>query len=173
MSAGNLGGGGPNFFFFGAQIPTVQAVHAYYQKTQTTIHDSQPPPQSKLQKNGVSCSSIVEACAFLQKDVRAARVQNEFAPENFLNRYEKRFEKREKGSEKTIRNAIEKFLAPLRPTKNFSPPIFHQSLKVFHRPKFAQKKSFFFTARLCRGGHAKRMHFPGVLSQESRLLMRW
>ena len=44
---------------------------------------------------------------------------------------------------KTIRNATEKILASLRPTKNFSPPIFHQILKVFHRPKFAQKKSFF------------------------------
>ena len=32
--------------------------------------------------------------------IRAARVQNEFAPEKILNRYEKRFEKREKGSEK-------------------------------------------------------------------------
>ena len=44
---------------------------------------------------------------------------------------------------KTIRNAIEKCLAPLRPTQNFSPPSFHQILKVFHRPKFAQKKVFF------------------------------
>ena len=32
--------------------------------------------------------------------VRAARLQNETAPEKFLNRSEKRFEKREKGSEK-------------------------------------------------------------------------
>ena len=55
---------------------------------------------------------------------------------------------------KTIRNAIEKCLAPLRPTKIFSPPIFHQILKVFHRPNL-HKKKFFFTARLCRGGHAK------------------
>ena len=30
---------------------------------------------------------------------RAARVQNEFAPENVLNRYEKRFEKREKSED--------------------------------------------------------------------------
>ena len=34
------------------------------------------------------------------QNLRAARVQNEFAPEKFSNRYEKRFEKREKGSEK-------------------------------------------------------------------------
>ena len=83
-------------------------------------------------------------------------MQNEFAPEKFLNRYEKRFEKREKGSEKRSETRLKKILAPLRPTKNFSPPIFHQILKVFHRPKFAQKKSFFFTARLCREGHANK-----------------
>ena len=56
--------------------------------------------------------------------LRAARVQNEIAPEKLLNRYEKRFEKCEKGTEKTIRNAFEKFLAPLRPLKNISPPFF-------------------------------------------------
>ena len=50
--------------------------------------------------------------------LRAACLQNETAPEKCLNRYEKRFEKREKGSEKTIRNAFEKCLAPLRPLKN-------------------------------------------------------
>ena len=53
---------------------------------------------------------------------------------------------------KTIRNAIEKCLAPLRPTKNFSPPIFHQILKVFHHPKFAQKKKVFFSPRGSAGG---------------------
>ena len=41
--------------------------------------------------------------------------------------------------------------SPLRPTKNFSPPIFHQILKVFHRPKFAQKKVFFHREAL-QGG---------------------
>ena len=35
-----------------------------------------------------------------QETIRAARVQNEIAPEKLLNRYGKRFEKREKGSEK-------------------------------------------------------------------------
>ena len=44
---------------------------------------------------------------------------------------------------KTIRNAFEKFLAPLRPLKNISPALFNKILKGFHRPKFAQKKSFF------------------------------
>ena len=44
---------------------------------------------------------------------------------------------------KTIRNAFEKCLAPLRPLKNISPALFNQILKVFHRPKFAQKKVFF------------------------------
>ena len=37
--------------------------------------------------------------------VRAARVQNEFAPEKFLNRYEKR----EKGSEKRSETRLKKF----------------------------------------------------------------
>ena len=41
--------------------------------------------------------------------VRAARVQNEFAPENVLNRYEKRFEKREKGSEKRSETRLKHF----------------------------------------------------------------
>ena len=41
--------------------------------------------------------------------LRAARVQNEFAPEKLLNRYEKRFEKREKGSEKRSETRLENF----------------------------------------------------------------
>ena len=41
--------------------------------------------------------------------VRAARVQNEFAPETFLNRYEKRFENREKGSEKRSETRLKHF----------------------------------------------------------------
>ena len=87
----------------------------------------------------------------MDQNVRAARVQNEIGPEKFLNRYEKRFEKREKGSEKRSETRLKKILAPLRPTKNFSPPIFHQILKVFHRPKFAQKKVFFHREAL-QGG---------------------
>ena len=41
--------------------------------------------------------------------VRAARVQNETAPEKFLNRCEKRFEKREKGSEKRSETRLKNF----------------------------------------------------------------
>ena len=41
--------------------------------------------------------------------VRAARVQNETAPEKLLNRYEKRFEKLEKGSEKRSETRLKKF----------------------------------------------------------------
>ena len=41
--------------------------------------------------------------------IRAARVQNEIAPENILNRYEKRFEKREKGSEKRSETRLKIF----------------------------------------------------------------
>ena len=62
---------------------------------------------------------------FESEKVRAARVQNEIAPEKLLNRYEKRFEKREKRPPKKIRNAFEKCLAPLRPPKNISPALFN------------------------------------------------
>ena len=41
--------------------------------------------------------------------VRAARVQNETAPEKLLNRYEKRFEKCEKGSEKRSETRLKNF----------------------------------------------------------------
>ena len=58
--------------------------------------------------------------------VRAACLQNETAPEKLLNRYEKGFEKREKRSEKTIRNVLEKCLAPLRPLKNISPALLNK-----------------------------------------------
>ena len=84
---------------------------------------------------------------------RAARRAERICPRKIFKSIRKTVWKTRKRIRKTIRNAIEKFFAPLRPTKNFSPPIFHQILKVFHRRKFAQKK-FFFTARLCRGSHA-------------------
>ena len=42
---------------------------------------------------------------------------------------------------KTIRNATEKCSARLRPFKNISLALFNKILKVFHRPKFAPKKS--------------------------------
>ena len=58
--------------------------------------------------------------------VRAARVQNEFAPEKFLNRYKKRFEKREKGSEKRSETRLIFFLA------------LSGLLKFFHRPFFTK-----------------------------------
>ena len=41
--------------------------------------------------------------------VRAARVQNETAPEKFLNRREKQFEKREKGPEKRSETRLKNF----------------------------------------------------------------
>ena len=43
------------------------------------------------------------------KWVRAACLQNETAPENLLNRYEKRLEKREKGSEKRSETRLKNF----------------------------------------------------------------
>ena len=60
----------------------------------------------------VSCTAPPKDPAFLEvpkcamsgigvaEKVRAARVQNETAPEKLLNRYKKRSEKHEKGSEK-------------------------------------------------------------------------
>ena len=44
--------------------------------------------------------------------------------------------------------------APLRPLKNISPALFNKFQKFFTAQNLPQKKSFFFTARLCRGGHA-------------------
>ena len=58
--------------------------------------------------------------------VRAACLQNETAPEKLLNRYEKRFEKREQGSEKQSETRLRNmFLAPLRPLENISPALFN------------------------------------------------
>ena len=103
-----------------------------------------PPPKTR---------NFMGMAVFLQKErnfsrrpqsFRAACLQNKTAPEKILNRYEKRFEKCEKKIQKTIRNVFEIFLAPLRPLKNISPALFQHVLKVFHRPKFAQKKSLFF-----------------------------
>ena len=63
-------------------------------------------------------------------------------PEKLFNRYDKRFEKREKRSEKTIRNATEKLLAPLRLLKNISPALLN-NLKFFTAQNLHQKKSFY------------------------------
>ena len=76
--------------------------------------------------------------------LRAACLQIETAPEKLLKRYEKRFEKREKRIRKTIRNVFENVLAPLRPLKKYFTGTFQLILKFFRRPKFAQKKVFFF-----------------------------
>ena len=43
-----------------------------------------------------------------RETVRAACLQNETAPEKLLNQYEKRFEKREKGSEKRSETCLKK-----------------------------------------------------------------
>ena len=51
---------------------------------------------------GVPFHRLLESCflLILTEKIKAARLQNEIAPEKLLNRYEKRFEKRKKGSEK-------------------------------------------------------------------------
>ena len=90
---------------------------------------------------------------------RAACLQNETDPEKLLNRYEKPAWTTRKRIRKAIRNATEKFLAPLRPLKYF-PGTFQWILKVFHRPKSATTKRLLLTARLCRGGHAKKYGLP-------------
>ena len=72
-----------------------------------------------------------------------------------LHRYEKRFEKGEKKIRKTIQNVFENFLAPLRPLKNISPALFNKFQKFFTSQNLHKRKSFFFTARLCRGSHTK------------------
>ena len=63
---------------------------------------------------------------FFSELIRVACLQNETAAEKLLNRYEKRFEKSEKKTWKTIRNATEKVLAPLRPLENISPALFNK-----------------------------------------------
>ena len=75
-----------------------------------------------------------------------ALLQNEIAPEIILNRYGKWFKKSEKRSETCPKNS--------KPLSRCLKVVQQHFLKVFHRPKFAQKK-FFVTARLCRGSHAK------------------
>ena len=57
---------------------------------------------------------------------------------------------------KTIRNAFEKNVAPLRLLKNISPALFNNFYKFF-TAQHLHKKSFLFTARLCRGGHANKV----------------
>ena len=75
---------------------------------------------------GVIACAILGDGHLLSECFRAACLQNETDPEKCLNRYEERFEKREKRIRKTIRNAFEKFLAPLRPLKNISPALFNK-----------------------------------------------
>ena len=62
-------------------------------------------------------------------------------PPKSLTWHEKRFEKREKKIRKTIRNATEKCLAPLRPLKNISLALFWK----FFTAQNLHKKVFFST----------------------------
>ena len=74
--------------------------------------------------------------------LRAACLQNEIVPEKLLNQYEKRFEKRDKGSEKRSETRLKKCLAPLRPLKNISPALFNKSYKFFTAQNLYKKKVF-------------------------------
>ena len=49
--------------------------------------------------------------------------------------------------QKTIRNAFEKLLAPLRPLKNISPALFNKFFKSFSPPKICTEKKSFFSPR--------------------------
>ena len=99
---------------------------------------SMPSWRVGLPSRAASFTKLVPRVALAQvsRSFRAARLQNETAPEKLLTRHEKRFEKCEKRSEKND---------PKRDRKFFSPStgcikIFHRRfLRVFHRPKFAQK----------------------------------
>ena len=90
----------------------------------------------------VHCESIRANRPDSHLNLKAARLQNETAPEKFLIDTKnglKNARKDPKNDPKLDR----KIVSPLRQTKKFSPPIFHQILKVFHRPKFTKNKRFF------------------------------
>ena len=72
---------------------------------------------------------------------------------------------------KTIRNVFENILAPLRPLKIFHRH-FSTNSKSFSPPKICRSKSFFFSARLCRGSHANVMFFsvPNRRREGSKIL---
>ena len=104
-------------------------------------------------KNEHTCAKQFLADKF--QLVRAACLQNEIAPEKLLNRYEKRFEKREicgeKGSEKLSETHLKKKIRPSQAAYKYFTGTFQLILKSFSPPKICTKKSF-FSARLCRGG---------------------
>ena len=81
--------------------------------------------------------------------VRAARLQNETAPENVWIRYAKRFENRDKDTENHPKRVRKVFSPSSAANKLFTGTF----LKVFHRSKFAQI-DYFFTSWISRGGHA-------------------
>ena len=83
--------------------------------------------------------------------LRAARLQNEIAPETFLNWYETLFEKSDTGSENRS-ETWPKISKPLSRRLEFLTGTF---LKVFDRPTVSQKSKKNLPARLCRGRHAK------------------
>ena len=93
-------------------------------------------------------------CSRRHQSVRAARLQNETAPKEMLDRHENWFEQREKGSEQRSETCPINF-EPL--SRRFKISHRHFS-KSFHRPQFAPKH-IFFTARLCRGSHANSVCF--------------
>ena len=81
-------------------------------------------------------------------------MQNEIAPETCLNRYESGLINAKKDT-KNDPNRVRKIVKPLSGRFRI---LTGTSLKICHRPKFAQNMCF-FTARLCSGGHAKNWGF--------------
>ena len=60
--------------------------------------------------------------------------------------------KTQKRIRKTIRNAFEKYLAPLRPPKNISPALFNKIFKSFFTAQNLHNKQVFFSPRGSAGG---------------------
>ena len=85
--------------------------------------------------------------------LRAARLQNELAPaKKKADQCEKCFENAKKDP-KNDPERLRKLSKPL--SRRLEISHWHLS-KSFSPPKICTKKNSFFTARLCRGGHAKR-----------------
>ena len=96
-----------------------------------------------------------KARVVLTKLVRAARMQNETAPETCLNRYESGLINAKKDT-KNDPNRVRKIVKPLSGRLRISHRHFS---KILSPPKICTKNMCFFTARLCSGGHAKNWGF--------------
>ena len=83
----------------------------------------------------------------------------------------KRFEKREKRSEKTIRNVFENILAPLRLLKKFHRH-FSTNFKSLSPPKGCTKKKFFFHREALQGWPRQRVERSPCRCPQNRSLVK-